>query len=504
MNTLKRTLFIGFISLLSITTTTFAQGQYRGGLKTSASTQKKLPVQSEAYALIVATDEYDNFEDLNNPIFDGKGVAEVLKNDYDFHVELLLSPTKEELLDAVRGYHSKLRKNDRFLLYLAGHGDYEDKYYEEGFLILKNTKSRGMDPSLISYLPFHRLKSLTENLPSQQALVVVDVCFGGSFNDKINKGRGAYNNQYSITAEDFLRFQLEEKNRYVLSSGRLTAVADGRKGEHSPFAGALIHSLKEHKADSIVTAETLKYDLKTLPSHPILGSFSESVGNTEFVFKSKSEGTSTSTLMERAIDQYMTYQMNLSKYKLEEPFVRKSKELATIAGIFDDAAVIDENIEGMFWKLLMENQHDQIEMTDSERDYYAKQVVTAFQKEQQEGINTHLWQLATIQALGIRNFADDEEIYTLFRRAMGQHSLKSFYFGGKYALRKGDKNKAYTFFKQGAKENDPFCLYELGKLKYENLDTYELDRSLEGYRTDLEKASDSGLQRATDLLLTID
>ncbi|NME71528.1 caspase family protein [Flammeovirga aprica] len=503
MNTIQQTLIIGLISLLSITTT-FAQEQYRGGLRTNASTKKKLPVQSEAYALVVATDQYDNFEDLNNPIYDAKGVAEVLRNDYDFKVDLLLSPSKEELLDAVREYHNKLRKNDRFMLYLAGHGDYEDKYYEEGFLILKETKTRGMDPSLISYLPFHRLKALTENLPSQQALVVVDVCFGGAFNDKINKGRGVSSNQASISAEDFLRFQLEEKNRYVLSSGRLTAVADGKKGEHSPFAGAFINSLKGHKGDSIVTAGTVKYDLKTLPSHPILGSFSESVGNTEFVFKSKSLGTSTSTLMQRAIDKYMKYQMNLSKYKLDEPFLRKSKELETIAKIFDDAAVDEENIEAMFWKLIMENQHDQVEMTDSERDYFSKLVVTAFQQEQQEGIDTHLWQLATIQALGIRNFVDDSEIYTMFQRAMGKHKVKSFYFGGHFALRQGHLSKAYTYFKQGAKENDPFCQYELGKLKYENRDNWELDRSKEGYRIDLEKASDSGLQRATDYLLMMD
>lgn len=489
------------LSTLSIT----AQEKYRGGLKPNVNEKNNLPIQSNGYALVVATDEYENFDDLNNPIYDAKGVAEVLRSDYNFEVEVLTSPTKRDLMETIIEYHdNKLRPNDRFLLYLAGHGDYDDSYYEEGFLVLKDSKLRKDDPGLLSYVPFHSLKSLTENLPAQQVLVVVDVCFGGSFNDKINKGRAVYNNQYTVTAEDFLRFQLKEKNRYVLSSGRLEVVSDGQNGKHSPFAGAFIHSLKEHKMDSIVTAETVKYDLKTLPSHPILGSFSESVGNTEFVFRSKSNVTELGSLVKRAIDKYYAYQMNLSKYKYEDPFLKESAELKDIESILNNAAVEEENAEAMFWLLIMNLQKDHVELSGGEVDYYAKIVAGKFQEEVDNGNDEHLWHLAALQSLGIKKVSDDEDIITLFYEAMGKGQIESFYFAGKFALENGYKNRAYSAFAKGAKRNDPFCQYELGKLKYENRNTYELDKSIEGYIEDLTKASEAGLQRATDLLMTLD
>ncbi|MBB6463141.1 caspase family protein [Flammeovirga kamogawensis] len=504
MNSFIKTFLLVSFLTYSFTFNTIAQSR---GLTLNRTVENALPVNSKAYALIVATDEYENFDNLNNPVYDAMGVSKILKEGYDFDVKVLKSPSKDELLTAIREYHNILNKEDRFLLYLAGHGIYETKYYEEGFVVLSDSETKGYDPNLLTYASFHDVKTLTDKLPSQQVLMVVDVCFGGAFNDKITKGRSIYDASNSeMTAEDFLRFQLEEKNRYVLSSGKLNTVSDGIKGQHSPFAEKLIKSLSEHKRDSIVTAQLIKQDLRLLKSQPILGSFSENVGTSEFVFKAKASGPKSNTLVFRAEEEYYKFLTGVTKYKLDEPFLITGRKLEEIAKVFQDASVDNSSTSdaalGMFWLLVMNKQQHQVELT-TEEEYYAKEVIKVFQEEERNGINDHLWHLATIQALDIHRFTDDDQVLTLYKRAMSEHQMKSFWYAGQFALKLENKAMAYNFFEKGAKLNDPFSQYGLAMLKYNDRHYYELDKPIDDYIKYLEKASENGLRRASDVLFDI-
>ena len=49
------------------------------------------------YALIIATDKYDNWTSLVNPVFDGRSIANDLKANYGFETDVVENPTREEL-----------------------------------------------------------------------------------------------------------------------------------------------------------------------------------------------------------------------------------------------------------------------------------------------------------------------------------------------------------------------------------------------------------------------
>jgi hypothetical protein len=50
------------------------------------------------YALIFATDQYDNWNDLVNPVFDSRTIAEELRKTYGFKVDLVENATQAESL----------------------------------------------------------------------------------------------------------------------------------------------------------------------------------------------------------------------------------------------------------------------------------------------------------------------------------------------------------------------------------------------------------------------
>src|ERR1044071_815430 len=59
------------------------------------------------YALVFATDQYDNWSDLVNPVFDSKTIAEELKKTYGYKVEVIENATQSEVLKKLREYAEK-------------------------------------------------------------------------------------------------------------------------------------------------------------------------------------------------------------------------------------------------------------------------------------------------------------------------------------------------------------------------------------------------------------
>jgi Uncharacterized protein containing caspase domain len=87
------------------------------------------------YALVFATDQYENWSDLVNPIFDSRTIAEELKKTYKFNVEIVENATQSEVLKKLREYAEKQYKPlDQLLIFFAGHGTY-DQTFGEGFVV---------------------------------------------------------------------------------------------------------------------------------------------------------------------------------------------------------------------------------------------------------------------------------------------------------------------------------------------------------------------------------
>jgi hypothetical protein len=123
------------------------------------------------YALIVGTDQYENFEDLKNPTFDATSMARELYY-YGFEPELLLNPTQEEILNMVVQFTiKKYGPNDQLVLYLSGHGT-KGAEPMSGKVICRDTAED--DPNYSTSLPHDAFMEVIDHIPCKHILVILD------------------------------------------------------------------------------------------------------------------------------------------------------------------------------------------------------------------------------------------------------------------------------------------------------------------------------------------
>jgi hypothetical protein len=239
-------------------------------------------IDRKDYALIIATDKYDNFDDLVNPIDDGKSIAKELKEKYGFETEIVENPTVEEVWEKLREYSSrKFKPQDQLLIFFAGHGQF-DETFGEGFVVAKNSVRK--DPSRNSYISHNRLRGVVNNIPSEHIFLVMDVCYGGTFDPVVARTRGADD----ATKAEMIARKLSLKTRKYLTSGGKEYVSDGIAGKHSPFAAKLLESLNTNGGDDgILTISELLAEVEKLKLMPRFGSFGDEKKESDFIFIAK-------------------------------------------------------------------------------------------------------------------------------------------------------------------------------------------------------------------------
>lgn len=239
------------------------------------------------YALIFATDEYDHWGDLVNPVFDSRTIANELKNTYGFKVDVVENGTQAEVLKKIREYAEKKYKPlDQLLIFFAGHGNY-DQTFGEGFVVTRESLIN--DEAKTTYLSHNRLRSIINNIPCEHIFLAMDVCFGGTFDAALASSRGIDDEVYKEqnTAE-FITRKLTYKTRRFLTSGGKTYVSDGIPGKHSPFAKNLIEALRGRGGrDGILTLPEIYSYVEKLKIQPRFGEFGDNAPGSDFVFVAK-------------------------------------------------------------------------------------------------------------------------------------------------------------------------------------------------------------------------
>lgn len=239
------------------------------------------------YALIFATDEYDHWGDLVNPVFDSRTIANELKNTYGFKVDVVENGTQSEVLKKIREYAEKKYKPlDQLLIFFAGHGNY-DQTFGEGFVVTRESLIN--DEAKTTYLSHNRLRSIINNIPCEHIFLAMDVCFGGTFDAALASSRGIADEVYKEqnTAE-FITRKLTYKTRRFLTSGGKTYVSDGIAGKHSPFAKNLIEALRGRGGrDGILTLPEIYSYVEKLKIQPRFGEFGDNAPGSDFVFVAK-------------------------------------------------------------------------------------------------------------------------------------------------------------------------------------------------------------------------
>lgn len=241
-----------------------------------------LAMDRKDYALMIATDKYENWDDLVNPVDDTEALGRILEEQYGFHVDIMRNPTQDEIWKKLQHYSQdkKYNKQDQLLVFFAGHGHYDDAF-GEGYVVPSDAKKN--DVGRISYISHNRLRGILDNIDCEHILLAMDVCFGGTFDPVLARARSL--DSYTISVDEMVLRKLSKRTRKYLTSGGKEYVSDGIPGRHSPFAASLIQALNTRGgADGILTMSEIKVSMEQLPQIPRFGSFGSDDSTSDFVF----------------------------------------------------------------------------------------------------------------------------------------------------------------------------------------------------------------------------
>ena len=236
------------------------------------------------YALIIGTDEYDEWNHLTNPVYDASTIAKELEENYGFEVDLVTNPTKAEMEQKlVDLYDRSYQENDQLLIFFAGHGQFDERT-SRGFIIAKDSKA--VDPVGSSFLSYSNLRDLVDNISCNHTMLMLDACFGGTFDQNIARaGSRGQDNPDMATRTEFIKRKLRFKTRMYITSGGKEYVKDGRPGHHSPFAKQFLGALRDYGGqDGILTKSELKSYMEVLAQQPRMGDFGQYEPGSDFIF----------------------------------------------------------------------------------------------------------------------------------------------------------------------------------------------------------------------------
>lgn len=253
-------------------------------VKKSAINEKNETAEvGKSYALIIGTNIYDSFGELINPLLDAETIAEELKVNYGFSVNLIKNPTLDELVSNMRKFAQRsYSPNDLLVIFIAGHGMYDD-IFKEGYVISKDSRSN--DESKTTYLSHSNLRTIVNNIPCNHILLILDVCFGGTFDPVLASTSRAADMYADIDPGQYVERKLKYKSRYYLTSGGKEYVPDGRPGHHSPFARRVLEALRSFGgSDKMLTLNEMLLYIDKVDPQPYFGEFGDNEPGSDFIF----------------------------------------------------------------------------------------------------------------------------------------------------------------------------------------------------------------------------
>ena len=267
----------------------------------TVASQPRSKSMGRCYALIFATNQYEYWNNLVNPIKDAETIAKELNENYDFQTDMVFNATQNQILLKIKEYmQKKYEPNDQLLIFFAGHGQF-DEVFREGYLVPQDAKLN--DEAKTSYLSHSVLRTYINNIPSKHILLMMDVCFGGTFNPLVaNSGMRGENpnfaskfstkngNQNGISneLEEFIKRKLQNKTRKYLTSGGKEYVPDGNPGEHSPFVRYFLTALRTYGGqDKLLTINEIIGFVEKITPQPQTGDFGGNEPGNDFLFMAK-------------------------------------------------------------------------------------------------------------------------------------------------------------------------------------------------------------------------
>ncbi|MBW8331832.1 MAG: caspase family protein [Prolixibacteraceae bacterium] len=240
--------------------------------------------------LAIGIDNYRNINRLNNCVKDLENTIDVLLDKYEFDrtdVKRIYNAdaTTESILFSLEDYLSKQSSGDNIIILFSGHGDFDTKLDLGYFLPVEcylDNKS--------TYIPNTTFFNYIKAFEYRHVILISDTCFSGSL----------FPLTRSIQAPSERLFEIPSK--WALTSGRIEKVMDGIPGENSPFAEAIIKSLKDNSNPFFSISELTRYVISDvaskqnqIPRGAPLQILGDKGGEFFFKLKTQSKGITRST-----------------------------------------------------------------------------------------------------------------------------------------------------------------------------------------------------------------
>ena len=230
-------------------------------------------------AIIIGINDYINgVRPLETAVPDAEEIARILQDQYQYEVHLLVNQDArlEKLKDLIECFKNKtipvgkegeikeVNKDDRILIYFAGHGIAHDAKEKQegpvGYLIPQDATE-----NIDTYLKMQDFHDALLKLPCRHLLVILDCCFSGAFYwSSINRDIVPKVKVYKQVYDHYIKYRAwqvitstSDKQTAVDSSSRSKVSVDSK---HSPFAKHLFDALNKGADldnDGIITANDL-------------------------------------------------------------------------------------------------------------------------------------------------------------------------------------------------------------------------------------------------------
>ena len=241
------------------------------------------------YALLFATNKYDSWPALANPIPDAQALAKVLSDNYGFQTEIVSDSSRNDILTVLKKYQKMHFDNgDQLLIFFAGHGSYDDDD-KQGYIVARDTKSETEDTNRLTYESYDDLQAKIDAIPVKHLLLILDACFGGAFDKHIGDVRMRGGPDYSdANLAELYANKMDSTTRKYLTSGGKTYVPDGTPGQHSPFVRNLLFALEPGAGNrGYLTFANIVSGVEATKPEPYAGDWGESDPGSDFFFVSK-------------------------------------------------------------------------------------------------------------------------------------------------------------------------------------------------------------------------
>ncbi|MDX1908080.1 MAG: SUMF1/EgtB/PvdO family nonheme iron enzyme [Bacteroidia bacterium] len=206
------------------------------------------------HLLAIGIDRYADpaITPLRNTVKDIQDISEVLQEHYQFeagdcHLLTNEDASREGIMSGLEAFIEKVKPGDNCIILYSGHGWY-DESKNQGFWIPSDSK-KGIKASYVRNV---EILDELRHLKAHHLLLVVDSCFSGTlFKDT--------DSPHTDTRKlDALA------SRWVLTSGLSERVSDGEPRQNSPFAAALLSTLRSHQ-EPYIRLSQLAEKVRSLP-----------------------------------------------------------------------------------------------------------------------------------------------------------------------------------------------------------------------------------------------